>query len=202
MGEWTHPEDLYNIDDRGIRAKAGAANEIRMPGGVPFATPGDSASKNIVFTTLWDNYPKAVSIPLNGSASKVYLLLAASTYHMQNHVLNGTVTVTYTDGTSDVLKLILPESLLPLDQDIYTDGYAFTLKTPRPYRIRLKTGTITRTPAADLHLRQGNGPILIDGGLATMAELKLNPSKELRSLELRTIANEVIIGLMSATLIR
>jgi len=143
-----------------------------------------------------------VTLPLNGSASKVYLLLAASTYHMQNHVLNGTVTVTYTDGTSDVLKLILPESLLPLDQDIYTDGYAFTLKTPRPYRIRLKTGTITRTPAADLHLRQGNGPILIDGGLATMAELKLNPSKELRSLELRTIANEVIIGLMSATLIR
>jgi len=202
MGEWTHPEDLYNIDDRGIRAKAGAANEIRMPGGVPFATPGDSASKNIVFTTLWDNYPKAVTLPLNGSASKVYLLLAASTYHMQNHVLNGTVTVTYTDGTSDVLKLILPESLLPLDQDIYTDGYAFTLKTPRPYRIRLKTGTITRTPAADLHLRQGNGPILIDGGLATMAELKLKPSKELKSLELRTIANEVIIGLMSATLIR
>jgi len=202
MGEWTHPEDLYKINDRGIRAKAGAANEIRMPGGVPFATPGDSASKNIVFTTRWDNYPKAETIPLSGKASNVYLLLAASTYHMQNHVLNGTVTVNYTDGTSDVLKLILPETLLPLDQDIYTDGFAFTLKTPRPYRIRLKTGTTTRNPAVELKLRQGNGPILIDGGLATMSELKLNPAKELKSLELRTIANEVIIGLMSATLIR
>jgi len=202
MGEWTHPEDLYKIDDRGIRAKAGANNEIRMPGGVPFSTPGDTASKNIVFTTLWNNYPKAVTIPLNGFASKVYLLLAASTYHMQNHVLNGTVTVNYLDGTSDVLKLILPESLLPLEQDIYTDGYAFTLKTPRPYRIRLKTGDITRTPATDLHLKQGNGPILIDGGLATMSELSLNPAKELKSLEVRSIANEVIIGLMSATLVR
>lgn len=202
MGEWTHPEDLYKIDDRGIRAKAGSANEIRMPGGVPFATPGDSASNNVVFTTLWDNYPKVVSIPLSGKASNIYLLLAASTYHMQYHVLNGTVTVNYTDGTSDVLKLILPESLLPLDQDIYTDGFAFTLKTPCPYRIRLKTGTITRNPAAELKLRQGNGPILVDGGLATMTELKLNPAKELKSLELRTIANEVIIGLMSATLIR
>jgi hypothetical protein len=202
MGEWTHPEDLYNIDDRGLRAKAGAANEIRMPGGVPFATPGDSASKNVVFTTLWDNYPHAVSIPLSGKALKIDLLLAASTYHMQNHVLNGTVTATYADGTSDVLKLILPETLLPLDQDIYTDGFAFTLKTPRPYRIRLKTGTISTTPAADLHLKQGNGPLLIDGGLATMVELQLNPTKELKSLELRTIANEVIIGLMSATLIR
>jgi hypothetical protein len=202
MGEWTHPEDLYNIDDRGIRAKAGAANEITMPGNVPFATPGDSASKNVVFTTLWDNYPKTVTIPLSGKASKVYLLLAASSYHMQNHVLNGSVSAMYTDGTSDVLKLILPESLLPLDQDIYTDGYAFVLKTPRPYRIRLKTGTISRNPAADLHLRQGNGPLLIDGGLATMSELPLNPTKELKSLEIRTIANEVIIGLMSATLVR
>lgn len=202
MGEWTHPEDLYNIDDRGIRAKAGVANEIRMPGNVPFATPGDSASKNIVFTTLWDNYPKAVSIPLQGRASAVYLLLAASTYHMQNHVLNGTVTITYADGSSDALELILPESLLPLDQDIYTDGFAFRLKTPRPYRIRLKTGSISRNPAADLHLKQGNGPLLIDGGLATMSELPLNPSKELKSLEIRTIANEVIIGLMSATLVR
>lgn len=202
MGEWTHPTDLYNIDDRGIRAKAGSANEIRMPGGVPFATPGDSSSYNVVFTTQWDNYPKAVSIPLSGKASKVYLLLAASTYHMQHHVLNGTVTVTYSDGSSDVLKLILPESLLPLDQDIYTDGFAFRLKTPRPYRIRLKTGSISRNPAAELNLKQGNGPILIDGGLATMSELQLNPDKELKSLEVRTVANEVILGLMSATLIR
>lgn len=202
MGEWTHPEDLYKIDDSGIRSKAGLADEIKMPGGVPFATPGDSAAKNVVFTTLWDNYPKAVSVPLSGKATKVYLLLAASTYHMQNHVLNGSVTVTYQDGSSDVLKLILPETLLPLDQDIYTDGFAFTLKTPRPYRIRLKTGTISRNPAADLHLKQGNGPLLIDGGLATMSELKLNPTKELKSLEIRTIANEVIIGLMSATLVR
>jgi len=202
MGEWTHPEDLYNIDDRGIRAKAGSANEIKMPGGVPFATPGDSASKNVVFTTLWDNYPKAVSIPLSGKASRIYLLLAASTYHMQNHVLNGSVSAMYTDGSSDVLKLVLPESLLPLDQDIYTDGYAFRLNTPRPYRIRLKTATISQNPAADLHLRQGNGPLLIDGGLATMSEMRLNPTKELKSLEIRTVANEVIIGLMSATLVR
>jgi len=96
----------------------------------------------------------------------------------------------------------LPESLLPLDQDIYTDGYAFRLNTPRPYRIRLKTATISQNPAADLHLRQGNGPLLIDGGLATMSEMRLNPTKELKSLEIRTVANEVIIGLMSATLVR
>jgi hypothetical protein len=202
MGEWTHPEDLYNIDDRGIRAKAGSANEIKMPGGVPFATPGDSMSRNVVFTTLWDNYPKAVTIPLSGKASNVYLLLAASTYHMQNHILNGLITVTYADGSKEDLPLVLPETLLPLDQDIYTDGFAFRLNTPRPYRIRLKTGSISRNPAADLRLKQGNGPLVVDGGLATMSELRLNPANELKSLEIRTIANEVIIGLMAATLVK
>jgi len=35
-----------------------------------------------------------------------------------------------------------------------------------------------------------------------MSEMRLNPTKELKSLEIRTVANEVIIGLMSATLVR
>jgi hypothetical protein len=219
MGEWCHPEDLSKIDDRGLRTQAaqgtvsdkmGDANsrkgfadkQMITIKGIPFATPGDSTSKNVVFTTLWDNYPEAVTIPLSGKASKVYLLVAASTYHMQSHILNGSVTVTYTDGTSDVLNLVLPENLLPLDQDLYTDGYAFTSKEPRPYRIRLKTGDVSRNHAADLGMKQGNGPLLIDGGLATMLDLPLNPDKTLATLSVKTIANEVIIGLMSATLVR
>jgi hypothetical protein len=202
MGEWCHPEDLSKIDDRGLRAKAGAASEITFPNGVPFATPGDSVSRNIVFTTLWDNYPDSVIVPLSGRAYTVHLLLAASTYHMQSHILNGSVTVTYTDGSSEVLDLILPETLLPLDQELYTDGYAFRCHTPRPYRIRLKTGDISQNHAADLHLKMGNGPMYVDGGLATMMELPLNVNKSLQSLKIKTVANEVIIGLMSATLTR
>jgi hypothetical protein len=202
MGEWCHPEDLSIIDDKGLRAKAGPSGLIWMPGDVPFATPGDSVAPNIVFTTRWDNYPEAVSIPLSGKASDLCVLLAASTYHMQVHVPNGSISVLYDDGTREVLDLVLPETLLPLDQDIYTDGSAFTLKVQRPWRIRLKTGEITRTPAADLKLQQGNGPLSIDGGLATMMRLPLNPDKYLKSLEVRTIANEVIVGLMAATLVR
>jgi hypothetical protein len=202
MGEWCHPDDLSKIDDRGLRAKAGAASQIEFPNGVPFATPGDSVSKNIIFTTLWDNYPDSVTIPLAGKASCVYLLLAASTYHMQSHILNGLITVTYTDGSSDELDLVLPETLLPLDQVLYVDDYAFRCNTPRPYRIRLKTGDISRDHAADLHLKMGNGPMLVDGGLATMMDLPLNVEKELKNLKIKTIANEVVIGLMSATLVR
>ena len=42
----------------------------------------------------------------------------------------------------------------------------------------------------------------IDGGMATMLDLPLNPVKELKSLSLETTANEVVIGLMGVTLVK
>ena len=40
------------------------------------------------------------------------------------------------------------------------------------------------------------------GGAATVLDLPLDPVKELKSLTVRTLANEVVIGLMSVTLAR
>ena len=45
-----------------------------------------------------------------------------------------------------------------------------------------------------------NTPLHIDGGMATMLDLALNPEKELESLSIKTVANEVVIGLMGITL--
>jgi hypothetical protein len=44
------------------------------------------------------------------------------------------------------------------------------------------------------------GPI--PGGAATVLDLGLQPGKELKSLTVRALANEVVIGLMAATLVR
>jgi hypothetical protein len=202
MGQWSHPEALSNIDDKGLREKAGSLNTFTLPQGIPFETPGDLNSNNVIFTTLWDNYPDSVTFPLAGKSSRAYFMMAASTNHMQSHFLNGTITVNYTDETSEVLELVLPDNLLPLDQDIYTDGFAFTDKEPKPYRINLKTGSVGRFPAKAFGLKMSNDPIVVDGGLATIIDLPLNREKTLSSLTLKTIANEVIIGLMAVTLVR
>lgn len=201
MGQWCHPNDLSLIDDSGLRAHV-KEGVYTTPQGVPFRTPKLSGSNNIAFTTLWDNYPDSISVPLSGNASKVYLMVAASTYHMQSHILNGTISVQYKDGTKDVLNLVLPENLLPLDQDIFIDGAAFYSNEPRPYRVRLKTGEVSTYHAGNLGKRMSNNPIYIDGGMATILDLPLDNKKELDKLTLRTIANEVVIGLMSATLVR
>jgi hypothetical protein len=202
MGQWCHPASLSTIDDRGLRTKAGTEGRITFPQGIPFATPGDSLSPNVILTTLWDNYPDAVTLPLTGKASRLYLLVAASTYHMQAHVLNGSLEVTYADGSTETLDLVLPDNLLPLDQDLFVDDFAFKMGQPKPWRIRLKTGDVTRQPMKDLGLRMSNDPITVDGGMATLLDMVLDPEKTLRSLTLRTTANEVIIGLMGATLVR
>jgi hypothetical protein len=42
----------------------------------------------------------------------------------------------------------------------------------------------------------------VEGGAATVLDVPLDNSKELKSLTVRALANEVVIGLMSATLAR
>ena len=201
MGQWCHPNDLSIIDDSGIRSLAAAnGGTFTLPQGIPFATPGSEDAKNIVFTTLWDNYPASVTLPLSGKASKAYFLVAASTYHMQAYVLNGQIRVSYADGTEEVLDLVLPDNLIPLDQDLFIDGWAFYTPQPRPWRVRLKTGDVSKYHAGELGGRMSNDPIYVDGGMATLLDLPLDPEKELVSLTLETIANEVIIGLMGVTL--
>lgn len=201
MGQWCHPNDLSVIDDEGLRQKS-RDNTFTMPQGVIFRTPSQKGIDNIAFTTLWDNYPDSLSIPLNGKASKMYFLIAGSTYHMQSHILNGTLSVQYADGSENVLNLVLPENLLPLDQDIFIDNAAFYSTAPRPYRVRLKTGDVSKYHAGELNKRMSNNPIYIEGGMATMLDLPLDNNKELKKLTLETISNEVVIGLMAVTLMK
>jgi hypothetical protein len=65
-------------------------------------------------------------------------------------------------------------------------------------RVHLKTGTIVSGKESK---EKYNGKS-IDGGAATILDLPLNKNKKMKSLTLRTIANDVVIGLMSVTLAR
>lgn len=202
IGEWCHPLLMADIDDSGIR-KSTVNNVLETPFGVPFRTIGEAQSNNIVFTTLWDNYPTEVTVPLSGRASHAYLMMAGSTNHMQSHMINATVTVTYTDGTQSVLELIPPETWAPIEQDFYLDDEAFGSKQPRPYRVALKTGIVSRDMEKDMGVKSSEVyGRSIDGGAGIILDLPLDESKELKSLELKTLANEVVIGLMAVTLVR
>ena len=197
-GDWPHPLEIHNIDDSGLRKLAGEKNSITLPQGISFSTPGDAAKNNIVFTSQWDNYPKQISVPLSGNASHAWLLMAGSTNPMQSRIDNGSIVVEYTDGTTDSLSLRNPDTWWPIEKDYYSDGFAFALQQPRPIRIHLKTGAIVAGEESKIRY---NGRE-IDGGAATVLDLPLDNSKTLKQLTVKTIANDVVIGLMAVTLLR
>jgi hypothetical protein len=199
-GAWAgHLTTLPVIDDSGLRKVAAEhGGKLTMPNGIFFSTPSAPETNNIVFTSQWDNYPHDVTVPMNGHASHVYFLLAGSTNFMQSRMDNGELVVTYTDGSSARLALRNPETWWPIEQDYFIDDYQFPLDGPLPSRVDLKTGNIRLLNLATF---KGKGRE-VPGGAATVLDLELDPAKQLQSLTVRTLANDVVIGLMSATLER
>ena len=165
--------------------------------GIPFRTP--KVGRNIVYTSLWDNYPDSITIPLRGQASKAWLLMAGSTNHMQCHIDNGLVIAQYRDGTTDTLRLVNPDNWCPIEQDFYIDGKAFRAPQPRPYRVSFGTGVVSRDLGQALGIKGVYGRE-IPGGAGQLLCLPLDSKKKLKALTVRTLSNDIVIGLMGITL--
>jgi hypothetical protein len=198
IGAWAgHVNAAATIDDGGLRRAADLhGGRFLLPDGLPFATTGDGTAPNVLFTSQWDNYPSRATIPLQGRARHVYLLMAGSTNHMQSRFDNGEVVVAYKDGSRVRLALNNPGNWWPIDQDYFIDDFQFRRLEPMPPRIDLATGLVRVSSVAAFKGRGGAVP----GGAATVLDLPLDPAKELRSMSVAALANEVVIGLMAITL--
>lgn len=209
IGQWCQPKRMVALNDSGFRAKI-TDDIFRTPLGVDFASPKEG--DNICFTSLFDNYPDSVVVPLKGKARRLWLLMAGTTNNMQSRIDNAIVTVTYQDGSCDTLHLENPINWCPVEQDYYVDGLAFQTAPLRPYRVHLGSGLVSRDLYRRLHLNgitrhvAGNAdsaePNIIPDGAAEILSMKLDGSRRLKHLCLRTLSNEVVVGLMAATLER
>ncbi|MBW8686792.1 DUF4450 domain-containing protein [Chitinophaga rhizophila] len=198
IGEWCHPLINATIDDSGLRRQVrNSINSTNL--GIPFRTP--ATGKNIVYTSLWDNYPDSVTIPLSGNATHAYLLMAGSTNQMQSRIENGYIDIAYTDGSRQQFPLINPDTWAPIEQDYYVDSLAFQLHAPRQYRLHLLSGLVSNDLGKALNIPGVYGRS-IDGGAAVLQDIRLDPDKVLKHLTVRTLSNDVVIGLMSITLQR
>jgi len=199
IGGWCVFDPKVDIDDAGLRAAAGANGGIYPSAlGIPFRTTGPGDGNNILFVSQWDNHPREASVPLKGRASRICLLMAGSTNPMQSRVSNGEICVSYADGTRECLTLENPVNWWPVDQDYYIDRFAFARPEAAPPRLDLKSGALRVLNPDQFTSRAQN----IKGGAASVLDLPLDPGKELESLNVRAISNDVVIGLMSATLAR
>ena len=178
-GDWCYcGKEVPKIDDSALRAAAGTAGRFVSPQGIPFATPGPGTTPNVVFTSRWENFPPEVTIPLSGRAWHAWFLVAGSTHPMHSQFDNGEIVVTYGDGQKDRLPLTNPTTWWPIEGDYQVAIDGFCIPGPHPPRIDLGSGR------------------------ATIVDLPLRADRPLRSVTVRCLANEVVVGLMSATLLR
>ena len=185
IGTWAgHVNATADIEDSGLRALARAGpDRITLHDGVPLATPGENGVKNVIFVSQWDNYPREVTVPLSGKANGVVLLMAGSTNFMQSRFVNGEVVVTYADGSTASLELENPTNWWPIEQDYFIDDFQFRRPEPIPLRIDLKTGNVRLINIAAFKGRGGTVP----GGAATVLNLALQSSKELKNYRLKPV---------------
>jgi hypothetical protein len=136
--------------------------------------------KNIAFTSLWDNWPDSVTVPVNVKGDSVWLLVSGSTTPMQGKIANAVIRFRYADGQEETLDLVPPENFWSLcgfgrvDYNYERDGYALP-KTP-PAQVQL--GTNCR---------------------AMVYGWKLRPGVELNEVTLETMSLDVVIGLMGVS---
>ena len=114
-------------------------------------------------------------------------------------MVNGLIVAHYEDGSADTLRLVNPDNWCPIEQDYYIDDYAFRTPQPRPYRVSLGTGVVSRNLSKALGIR-GKSDLKLPGGAAQILCMSLDSSKKLVSLELCPQSNDVTIGLMALTL--
>ena len=155
---------------------------ILTPQGANFnALDTGTSAKNIAFTSMWDNWPRKVTVPVNKAGEAVWLLVCGSTNPMQGRIENAVLTFRYADGTEERLDLVPPFnfwSLLPfgsIDYDYKKDGFALP-KDPPP---QVQLGKNCR---------------------AMIYGRKLRPGVALHEVTLETLSQEVVIGLMGVSL--
>ncbi|PQA95015.1 protein of unknown function [Chryseobacterium piscicola] len=200
IGNWCYPLITAPIDDRGLMNKR-KNNTVDFLG-IPFLI--DKTDKNIAFASLWDNYPDFIEIPLNGKGKKIYFLMAGSTNPMQSQIVNGKITVQYIDGSTSELELKNPTNWWPIEQDLFDDNFAFEIPDDKiPYRVKLKTGELYKGGTLSRYSSiKGFTDRLVDGGSATILDLPIDANKELKSIKLTAVSNDVVIGMMSATVLK
>lgn len=199
IGEWCHPLDSANIDDSGLRKSIAENSGIfTTPQGIPFKSSAEG--HNVIYTSLFDNYPDSVTVKLSDNADAIALMLAGSTNHMQCHMDNAVISVTYRDGSRDTMPLRAPYNWCPIEQDYYIDDYAFNVATPRPLRYTLKDAIVSDDLESKLGIEGVYGR-RIGGGAGVILCMPLDKEKELSSITLRAMSPDIVAGIVAATCI-
>ena len=186
---WNYKAPLIQLDS--VQQLLKDSNHIITKQQVPFYW--NNVQKNIAFTSLWDNWPKKISVPVNQKGKSVWLMVAGSTNPMQCNIANAIIIFKYADKSRDTLALIPPLNYWALAP--------YNIKSPSP-------GVVSRgdyTNETDLFAVPKPWPEIVQLGQNCRAMLlnrKLKDGVALESVTLQTLSQDVVVGLMGITIMK
>jgi hypothetical protein len=101
---------------------------------VPFLW--SEGTKNIAFTSQWDNWPRQIEVPVNKTGEAVWFLLCGTTDPMEVRIANAELRMKYADGVVEKLEIVPPFNFWRLcpfggvDYDYKRDGFALPKVPP------------------------------------------------------------------------
>ena len=138
---------------------------------VPFKISGNDGN-NAVFTSLYNEVPDKVTIPVNKGASKVYFMLSVSTNNMQSRIENARITLNLKDGKKKVLPLTNPDNI---------DDWLCYMQTP--------------------YAEDGQIVMWGDKAHSNILSVELDEPDYIKSIDFECLSCEVLAGLLGVTVV-
>lgn len=192
VGFLHHGSQLIPISDAAWRAKIDDNGVGWTTDGIPFAAERDG--HNIAVVTLAGaGFPPAITFPVQAEGRALFLMLSGITFPMQSHVVNLRLTLRYADGEIRVVDLVNPFTIgdcwatwCGRFHDTATNGFE---------NLGGRFGPAGSVEVADL-----TQPVAVDTE-AHLVRLDLNAGVQLESFSLEAIANDIVFGVMGASIL-
>lgn len=140
--------------------------------GVPFVISGRDGN-NAVFTSLFNEVPDKVTIPVGKSAEKVYFMLSVSTNNMQSRMENARITLNLQNGETKTLPLINPDNI---------DDWLCYSQSP--------------------YAEDGQIVMWGDKAHSNILSVELDEPAVIESIDFECLSTEVLAGLLGVTIVK
>lgn len=179
---WKNRPPEIRLEKRGI---------VFTKDGVPLAV--GEGDKNIGFVSRWDNYPESIVLPAGKTGKACAVLLAGTTNPMQCGVENVRLTFRYADGSEESAGLRNPDEFWSLTE-LAAAPSAAGQDTNNDYSYETDAFCLPEIPPETIQLGENCRAVVVRWALKEDAALE--------SIRLTALSEEIVVGLMAATMIR
>ncbi|HQO33786.1 MAG TPA: DUF4450 domain-containing protein [bacterium] len=178
--------------DDAWRRKVGEDGIAWTADGIPFMSVKDG--NNIAAVTLVGGFPQKLTFPIHTKGQTLYLMVSGITFPAQSHVVNLRVSLQYADGRESVMDLVNPFDIgdcwstwCGRYHDTAANGFE---------NIGGRSG-----PSGSCEVEDMSKPVALDSE-AHLIPFDLLKDVELASVEVEAVANDVLFGVMGATVLK